>query len=1641
MNLIPSKIVGVQFSILSADEIKSLSVAEIGSKDTYTNNKPVPGGLFDIRMGVIDSGVLCPIDGLDHMTTPGYFGHLTLARPVFYIQYLGTVLKILKSVCFKCSKLLINKSKHRALLNLRPEQRWKYVFNLAAKIKRCGEETETGCGCKQPKIRKEELATIYGDWVNESKESFTVNITPEMALKIFRRISNEDILFMGFSPVWSRPESMICQVMAIPPPSVRPSIRHDLMQRCEDDLTHILVNIIKTNNTLREKIENNSSVADEWAKLLQYHFASLVDNRFPGGASVAQRSGRPLKCIKDRLNGKGGRIRGNLMAKRVDFSARSVITADPNISLSELGIPLKIAKNITKPVKVNASNKSFLTKLVRNGSEIYPGAKILEVYNPICKEMRMITLKYRLDRENIVLQHGDIVHRHILDGDYVLFNRQPTLHRMSMMAHKAKILKKGETFRLNVAVTKPYNADFDGDEMNMHMPQDSFSDAELAHLAAVPYQLISPANNQTIIGIFQDSMLGCYQFTRKDVKFSPREAMNLLMKYERVNEVALYNMFLTGETQIGSLDILSQILPPLSLCYNVNYSIKRNEEENTLLRISNGKYISGQIDKGVLGSKSKGIVHRICNDFGNLAASDFIDDLQNIVTEYLKTSSFSVGISDLMTNHVDKRNQIQDVIAKRKEDVRNLIHQLELSVFENNTGKTNSEEFEYQVNNILNRVSKETQKIGLSSLEQNNRFRTMVDAGSKGSELNISQMIACVGQQNVDGKRIPYAFDDRTLPHYSKFDDSPEARGFVLNSYMDGLTPQELFFHAMGGRVGLIDTAVKTSTTGYIQRRLIKGLEDLMVNYDMTVRSNKNQIIQFLYGEDGIDTSKVESQPAPFVKMSIAEIYGHYDIPTSEATKQLIFDEDTLRRVKKQKAEFKAKNQVYIDKLIQHRDDIVSYVYRLRNESNLYCPVSFFSIVENVRGQLHLNSRTIVDITPAEVYEIIETYFSKLCSYTYVKPTSLFEALYFYYLSPKVLVYDKRFHRAGIELLMETILLQYKKAIIAPGEMVGMIAAQSIGEPTTQMTLNTFHFSGISSKSNVTRGVPRIEEILSLTSDQKNPSLTIFLKPEDETNREKAQNVMSMIEHTKMADIVNAVEICYDPNESSNETTIEEDSKTMQQFYAFEKILETANGVEAGSFSTLLDKQSKWIIRLELNPERMMEKNITMDDVHFVIKNVYGKQVSCVYSDYNADKLIFRVRLQNTSKIIMNKKSIRLVKEINKKAKKEPKKVPKAATKGGGTGKGGPKKTNKKVALSNNGDDDDEEDDDEDDEDDDDDEEEEGEKEGKGGEKVSKMKKEGLRKGKKDDPEQDEDPEYPHQQGNNKKKQSHVMEFVDQTDDIYVLKMFQQQLLQNVVLKGVKRVKSVQLRKVQDTLKLENDQYKSKDIWVLDTIGTNLVEVLSQEYVDQTRTISNDITEMLNIFGIEAARQCIYDELSEVIEFDGAYIDYKHLTLLCDRMMSTYKPISICRHGINKDNIGPIAKASFEETPEMFLSAAKHAELDTMKGVSANVLCGQEGYYGTSSFQVILNLESMISMNRTKKQEMAQDMADGDIDGITTPAMLPTTAKATVTIKSKKKASKKQKAETWVFKEQLSSVESILPVSLGDVSDGYNIGF
>jgi len=1909
--------------------------------------------------------------------------------------------------------------------------------------------------------------------------------------------------------------------------------------------------------------------------------------------------------------------------------------------------------------------------------------------------------------------------------------------------------------------------------------------------------------------------------------------------YPKVDVAALRE----AGNKITNFDVLSQILSPITLKYKTSLFDEDKDQmkdSNNVLEIRNGKYIRGQMEKSTLASTTKGIIHRICNDFGNMQAASFIDDLQNVVTEYMKTSSFSVGISDLIADR-KTQDEIIKIIVKQKQEVQSLIEKVHLGTFENNTALTNMAQFEQNVNNILNEATNQAGSKGRKSLAKTNRFVMIVNSGSKGTPINISQMISCLGQQNVDGKRIPYGFDSRTLPHFSKFDDSPQARGFIENSYISGLTAPELFFHAMGGRIGLIDTACKsvtwetpviilendipkyieigrwidnilesapekvkhyterqmelldiesnnvyipttdengvvtwgeitavtrhdpgdalyeikthggrsvivteskslliwnpktktldetstpdikigdsvpvtgelckpptvlnhinisdylpksefvygtdfniatkmmktamenrnkipadwwnqnnntnftlpyskksslqrasvrsntenikdgyvypyhairkdafmpekfelneengiflglylaeghshnchvtitnnndkirsfvkswfdkhnisfvekskinkigglsttitgnssvlskfllklvghkaenkfvpseafvasdsfiigllngyysgdgsisknsievgsasqrliegismlcsrlgifgrvskvqmkhnnlqtknikptyrlsisahwaykfanqisfiedvknnklkmkkwnnkkhmnfdtynnivldkiteinilgvekypkvydltipstlnfglanglqvrdTSQTGYIQRRLIKGLEDLKVEYDMTVRNNKGRIVQFSYGDDHFDSTKVENQSIPLTGMTTEDIYLYYDIVgTNDQHNDLldIYSKGTITRIKRQRPDTQKLCKKYIEKMINARKNIVEAVFKNKSENSVKMPVAFQNIIANIQGQLNLNSNSVVDITPMEAFELFEEYFNKLKELQYCQPTELFEIVYYFYLTPKDLLVNKRFHRKALIMLLETIILKYKQAIVHPGEMVGVIAGQSTGEPTTQLTLNsvtyeteilvrnskneikavqigdftkwgietskkidymkdkdttyaelseyyevpsatekgetvwrrieavtkhpvinadgtntmlkittegcreviatkaksflqlidgkiqgvngaelkvggylpvskkaleykeqfemnlreilppseylygselqkakevmhehhwwnkhanktfilpharsdsvvelfkenvrvgrksnksqyikpnnvymklinnceydipeniqldydfgylvgaycaegcmtkhqisiannddeylipvqrwcekhnittkiycnknkiqegwtsqdiriyntvlcrilsklcgnlshnkfvsdkiifsnrdcilgfldayiggdgcvhqckrkdnslrtesisvssvsyklllnvqimlknleivssinktkkpeknnrgtkpenfkqpylltvrnkqsqklaellnmkpcakndkakqllnrdfkyeynekyltvpnivngevvmelrdnrfvdtefdkiisieevsnttdyaydltvedtrtfdcingvnfydTFHLAGVASKSNVTRGVPRIEEILRLTKNPKNPSLTVFLKPIDEAHRERATQYANMLEHTKLIDVTKSVQICFDPNDKS--TTILEDRLLLEQYYEFEDIVNDCLDQPLDSTG----QKSKWIIRLEFDAETLLEKNITMDDIHFAITNTHGNDMSCVYSDYNSTNLIFRIRLNSS---IFNKS----------------------------------------------------------------------------------------------------------------KKQKGIPDTLDQSDEIYMLRNFQETLLNNIVLRGIQGIKNVQPRKLQNYVVKDEGKYSQKDIWIMDTTGTNLLDVLAFDFIDATRTYSNDIKEIFDVLGIEATRQTIYNELYEVMEFAGVYINYHHLSLLVDRMSSTKNLVSIFRSGILNDDIGPISKSTFEVHTEVLLNASRHAEFDHMRGVSANVMMGQMGVFGTGCFKLILDMEKMKKMD------------------------------------------------------------------------------
>ncbi|RVW51079.1 DNA-directed RNA polymerase II subunit 1 [Vitis vinifera] len=1041
-----------------------------------------------------------------------------------------------------------------------PKNRLKKILDACKNKSKCegGDEIETqaldsdepvkksrgGCGAQQPKLTIEGMKMIAEYKIQRKKNDDPEQLpepverkqqlSAERVLNVLKRISDEDCILLGLNPKYARPDWMILQVLPIPPPPVRPSVMMDTSSRKDevlvndrlklsmwlwDDLTHQLAMIIRHNENLRRQERNGAPahIISEFAQLLQFHVATYFDNELPGQPRATQRSGRPIKSICSRLKAKEGRIRGNLMGKRVDFSARTVITPDPTINIDELGVPWSIALNLTYPETVTPYNIERLKELVEYGPHPPPGKT---------------GAKYiiREDGQRLDLRYLKKVERHLNDGDFVLFNRQPSLHKMSIMGHRIKIMPYS-TFRLNLSVTSPYNADFDGDEMNMHVPQSFETRAEVLELMMVPKCIVSPQSNRPVMGIVQDTLLGCRKITKRDTFIEKDVFMNILMWWEdfdgKIPAPAILKPrpLWTGK-QVFNLIIPKQINLLRTSAWHSESETGFITPGDTQVRIEKGELLAGTLCKKTLGTSTGSLIHVIWEEVGPDAARKFLGHTQWLVNYWLLQNGFSIGIGDTIADAATME-KINETISKAKNEVKELIRAAQERQLEAEPGRTMMESFENRVNQVLNKARDDAGSSAQKSLSESNNLKAMVTAGSKGSFINISQMTACVGQQNVEGKRIPYGFIDRTLPHFTKDDYGPESRGFVENSYLRGLTPQEFFFHAMGGREGLIDTAVKTSETGYIQRRLVKAMEDIMVKYDGTVRNSLGDVIQFLYGEDGMDAVWIETQKLDSLKMKKGS--------------------ETIR-------EFRNVFDAEVQKLEADRFQLGTEI-ATTGDNSWPMPVNLKRLIWNAQKTFKVDLRRPSDMHPMEIVEAVD----KLQERLKVVPgddlismeaqknaTLFFNILLRSTFASKRVLKEYRLTREAFEWVIGEIESRFLQSLVAPGEMIGCVAAQSIGEPATQMTLNTFHYAGVSAK-NVTLGVPRLREIINVAKKIKTPSLSVYLKPDVSKTKERAKNVQCALEYTTLRSVTQATEVWYDPDPMS--TIIEEDVDFVKSYY------------------------------------------------------------------------------------------------------------------------------------------------------------------------------------------------------------------------------------------------------------------------------------------------------------------------------------------------------------------------------------------------------------------------------------------------------------------------------------------------------------
>lgn len=935
------KIDRIKFMLLSDNNINDLALTEIKYKTIHDieTRKPFSGGPLDLKLGVSTTEAKCETCNQGLQDCPGHWGKINLVLPVFHIALFKEIINILNSICKKCSSLLI-KNKHDIKSKIN-------IVDQCKKIKQC-----YNCNSFNGIVKKSNGFRIFHEFHKfnskskdvEDNKLFCDELNPLTVYNLFKNIKETDLLFLSCK----NPCNLLIKTLLVPPCCIRPSVDMDQDGFNEDDLTVKLSEIINCNNLIEENIKKGTSLItlnEDW-DYLQLQIALYINSDLP---SIHINNNDNIKSIIHRLKGKQGRFRMNLSGKRVDFSGRTVISPNPNLSIEQIGVPKEIALEMTIPEKVTNFNKEELQILVNNGPNCIDGANYIirsEVRNNEMKTFK-IFLKFAKNPKIKELKVGDIVERHIKDGDIVLFNRQPSLHRMSIMAHRVK-LHDNRTFQFNESVCNPYNADFDGDEMNIHLPQTKAAQAEAIELMSIKKNICTVKNNEPLISPTQDFITGMYLLTNKNRILTKNEFYKLIGHIHCGKRIIIEpSIIIYKSTTTIKLFTGKQIVDYMLCNVTINLKTKNRNKEDVIIK--NSRLIRGTIDKSIIGAENRNssLIYQFFKQ-NKAECIRFINNISKVSIRYIMEYGFSIGLDDIYLSN--------DLNKSKNKLVLNIINTINK---ECNDGTDRSE---LKKTSLLNKIREDCGTMCLNTLNKSNAAVVMAECGSKGSKINISQMITCVGQQIVSGMRIQNGMYDKTIPHMKNMPNTLDDiihRGFVYNSFFTGLKAYEFFFHAISGREGLVDTAVKTADTGYMQRRLMKALENLSIKYDNTVRNNNNEIIQFLYGEDGKDP---------------------------------LYDEMIDNSIKK---------------------------------------------------------------------------------------------------------------------------------IIEPGTAVGAIAAQSIGEPGTQMTLKTFHFAGVASM-NITLGVPRIKEIINATSTISTPIISV-----KNVNLKNAYIIKQKLEKCTFKDIIKKIDILY----------------------------------------------------------------------------------------------------------------------------------------------------------------------------------------------------------------------------------------------------------------------------------------------------------------------------------------------------------------------------------------------------------------------------------------------------------------------------------------------------------------------------------
>lgn len=1202
----------IEFRVTGKDQVLKSSVLPIDSQgirlsELYENQLPKKEGLLDPRLGTSQDNIMCATCGLNSKYCPGHFGHIKLSTPMLHIGFIPYIIKTLNCVCSQCSKLRFDDEKARKIHKLEDAV-------IAAKdIKKCW-----NCGISLLKFDIEKKNyVIYAKTKDE--ETNQRYFFPKDIMRIFQKISIEDAKTLGFSSQ-SRPEGMIYDVFPVPPIAIRPSVKVPGMTFTrDDDLTKKLANIVKSNNKWSEEEAkiitsfSNDGISEAYRQL-QFALGNYYDNDVEISPTERVKNTNS-KSLLQRIESKSGIIRGHLMGKRVDYCGRSVITADTNIKIDEIGIPISIAKVLTCPEYVNWNNIQDLQQKVINGPKKYPGANyiIRKTDNGYTKPIDLSIAG--IDKKHFELKIGDIVERHLINGDVVLFNRQPSLHKYSMMSHYASIIDDNRyaSFRLNVGVTTPYNADYDGDEMNIIVPRSIQTRIELEELAAIKKQLVNIQTSLPLIGCKIDTITGVYILTSfSDLVISSNDVQNILSGLQAPIDKPFPNKIpdegLTGK------EFISCIIPK-----------KVNVTDNKIV-IKNGELIKGFLTNAYLSSgQSNSLIQLIFELYDDKEAKKFFNNIQDLINQFNLRYSFTTDFNDIIYDKL-----VQDKVNTKILSVIDEVNRYVTETEDNPTLNT-PEVFEADIVSRLSNIRSTLGEMVMAHFHKNNNIFVIKNSGSSGKVKpdTISKNIITEAQHASQGGRIQKKDGRRTMPYFCRDLDTPRERGFNVHNLLSGLQYPEFVYNNITGREALINIQLKTAESGYIQRKLTKTMEDFQTAYDGTVRDIANGIIQFSYSDSNINP-----------------IYQHrYDIKSltedfKTIREKYIFNSEELKKYnwtseanEKFFNEFKELKQLLTESTLKFRRSVKCF----ENSTTFLLPININKL-NSIILQFNKSKETI---KPDLVIQRLNQFFDH--NETYLLPLynhgmkeddeklikSAFKLAIYEVFAPKRVILEYQLSESAFNQIMLQLVESYEKSLIEPGEMVGITTGQSICENITQTNLRSHHLTGVVSKTAANAGVSRIQEIFNVSKNIQTPSMQIVLK--DSNNKKKAEEFAAHIQVSKFGEFINGVDVTYQ-------------QEVDPEVNPFSKIPKSHN--------------CRWLATFYLNKEELFLKNVRMLDIiqnlannwESSMENKSGKKnmkknkdieqvTQCLFyaSDDNADNLIvqikFAINLQSYSGI------------------------------------------------------------------------------------------------------------------------------------------------------------------------------------------------------------------------------------------------------------------------------------------------------------------------------------------------------------------------------------------------------------------------